>query len=212
MFFLVFVMIGFSQCTKSDTSGSSSPNTGFVEYQYMDTILTNGKTNIVPVFRVFNLSQAYYMVDTTVKLANSLDTLFRPVRLFIYSSGGVFGDSIQPIGSSYVQLSLIDSLKKTYSPTIGLTPYTYAQSDLLTFNNVTIRKPIWLSVQGNMNLQRDSTGSLNYVNTFSGLTTKINTYLNVIYAGNNTFQIIMNGTYNGLSFNIYYTGTLIRRQ
>ena len=205
---LFFAMIGFSQC-KKDTAPNVLQNGGFVNYQYFDTTISaKGDTSIAQVYTVFPLSQAYFIIDTTISLAGSLDTIFRPIALTIYSAGCVYGNVHQPVGSSVVKISLIDSIKKqAIYPADGLTPFVYSQSNLNAFNSATSKKPVWLSINGNMELQNDTL----FTTTFSGVNTRINSYINILYVGNNGYQVIASGTYNGLAFNVSYSGSIIRK-
>ncbi len=205
---LFFVVIGFSHCKKNDTNYSLIPNSGFVEYQYLDTLVSpKGDTGITKAFNVYPLTQAFFAIDTAITLADSLNTTFRPIALYLYSSGCVFGKTNQPISSSFVRISLIDSIKKTNYPSDGLTPYNYILSNYNTFNASRTKVPIWLAIQGGINLLRDTI----YTSAFNGVNTGLNTTINVLYIGNGSYQIVTHGTFNGLSYNVYYTGSIIRQ-
>ncbi len=207
--FLLVVSVLCFQCKKDATISTFSDN-GYVSYQYMDTSVSNvGDTTIIKAFNTFQLTKADFMLDTTVPLPDSLNTIFRRVNLQLYSSANSNSKTNKMVGSSLISISLIDSIINTIGSPSGLTPFIYTNATDSAFFANKKKTPIWESLTGNLNLQLDTvTQQLVYRTTFYG---QKGITINLIYIGNNRYQLIAYGSFNNLSFNIYYTGQIKMR-
>ncbi len=192
----------FLSCTKNQNIGITISNNGFIEYQYSDT-LPSGK--VIKPYKRVNIASVYFTDDTTIKLPDSLSGVYRTKKLILLSSLSNIGMETQPMGSSFVQLVIIDSIKNNYN--ISVSPFNYLyQSSLQSFSRLNPKRPVLMSFTINLNLQPNGNG-FKYENSFEGQITRP---VLINYFDSDIYQINAHGIVNNNIYNLCYTGTIVR--
>jgi hypothetical protein len=198
---------------------------GYLEYQYDYKIEIDGIKITKQAFKRVNLTGAGFAFYKTNDLPDSIviknlpdsivdgipDSIqkysdFRRVELFLYSGEYNPDDSIhnQSLGTTLIQLSLIDSLANDANPNRVLS-YNYNTNSNLSSVYYT-KKPICNKVSINMNMSLDTLSNTNlFEYTFSGQNGR---KVNIYNLGNGKFQITSNGIYNNKIYTFHYVGDL----
>ena len=200
--FLTLVTGLWSCETTTDVQNFTSA--GYLEYQYKYKL----KTDSVFAYKRVNINNVAFAIYDF----NSLDSTyikkgFRKVELYLYSKECNPDSVNQPIGASYIQVSLIDSLGMNASPNRVL-DFAYPISTLASLG--TTNRPLCTTISANMNMMTDTLIHLNrYEYSFVGQSGK---KINIFYLGYNHYQIIANGVANSKIYTLYYYGTIRQKK
>jgi len=200
---IVLTLLAMSSCTE-ETVYQRSPSTGYLEYQYDYKIKVNGVETTKQAYTRSNISDVAYALYEK----NTLDTVyikkgFRRVELYLYSKECNADSVNQPLGASYAQISLIDSLGLDSNPDRVL---NYGYTIGPETNLGTTNKPICTAVNAKLQLATDTVTHLPaYKYSFSGQAGKKVTILSL---GNDMYQIMAYGVSNSKIYSIYYYGTI----
>lgn len=211
---LVFAGLFLACEEEKYTEAFSNTPKGFVEFQYLDSILVGGvlRPRSPYAYKRVNLSHAAFSVRSAQTLPDTVKG-FQLVELFISSDSTGYGQAQQAIGSTTIRISLADSLFHPENPELNLA-YSYTTDSLKGFTAKpnALKRPSCIGLVGKMELNPD----LTYKQTFSG---EYGKKVNVLYLGNGMYQVTANGlsrvkikttTYSFL-YNLYYLGQLRRK-
>lgn len=199
----LILTIGLWSCeTNSGIQEISS--SGYIEYQYDYTLNGLSKQGYK---RVLIADAAYALYDANTLDSSFIKKGFRKLELYLYSKECNPDSVNQPLGASYAQITLIDSLGLNSNPNRVL-DFAYPISTLAGLG--TTNRPLCSAFTVNMNMMTDTlTHSNRYEYSFSGQSGK---KINILLTGNDRFQIIGNGLANSKIYTLYYFGTIRRKK
>lgn len=200
---IVLALLAMTSCTE-EAAYPTTPSTGYLECQYDYKIKVNGvETTKQAYTRSLITDVAYALYEN-----NTLDSVyikkgFRRVELYLYSKECNPDSVNQPLGASYAQISLIDSLGMDSKPDRVLNyGYTINPETYLA----TANKPMCTAVSAKMQLAIDTVTNLPaYKYSFGG---QVGKRVTILSLGNDMYQIIAYGVSNSKIYTIYYYGKI----
>lgn len=105
---LAFFALLITGC-EEETGLSSTQDVGYFEYQYKYTIDVNGTPTAKTGLKRIMITHAAFAVYQTKTLPDSLSK-FNQQELFLYTDGANYKNSVQPVGSSFIQATLTDTI------------------------------------------------------------------------------------------------------
>lgn len=204
-FFLLSIAILFHSCQNEPVSQQLEP-AGYIDYQYNYKITENNVEVTRQGYKRFRIAEVAYAFYEQ----NNLDTSFvkngfRKVELYFYSKECNTDSINQPLGASWTQVSLIDTIG-TNQNTDRVLPYAYQIENIsrLEFMN----KPFCTGIVANLNFHTDNLTNTNkYEYSFNG---QVGRKFNVVKIGN-MYQITGYGMWNSKNYTIYYLGNIRRK-
>lgn len=203
----ILTLISVYSCDKSSDNTEIS-SSGYLEYQYDYKVVTNGVESTRQGYKRVNITDVAFATYD----ANTLDSVyikkgFRKVELYMYSKECNPDSLNQPLGASFAQASLIDSLGLDSNPNRVL-DFPYPISSLASL--ATTNRPLCSALSVNMNMMTDTVTHTNkYEYSYVG---QVGKKLNIFYFGGDKYQIIANGSANSKIYTIYYFGTIRRKK
>lgn len=199
----LLLIISMLSCETTPVN-TDTPSTGYIEYQYDYKLKVNGVETSKLGYERASISDVAYAPYEN----NTLDSVyikkgFRRVELYLYSKE-CHPDSVnQPLGASYAQISLIDSLGLDSKPDRVLNyAYTLAAETTLATTN----KPLCTAINAKMIMRTDTlTQTLAYKYSISG---QVGKKVTILSLGNDYYQIIAYGVSNSKVYTIYYYGKI----
>lgn len=188
----------FAGCNK-ETDSTPNESKGWIEYQYNYSLTVNGVATAKKGLKRVMITHAVFAPHQSKSLPDSLSK-FNQLELFLYTDGADYANSTQPIGATYIQASLIDTVPNPEK--LSLIEYRIS-----TFNDFAkLKVPACLSLKSKINKLNGNSDSDNssYELVFSGQNaTNINvTALGDSFCEVNAFGIIDSKT----NYRIYYKG------
>lgn len=199
----MLALLAMTSCTE-EAAYPTTPSTGYLECQYDYKIKVNGVETTKQAYTRSNITDVAYALYEN----NTLDSVyikkgFRRVELYLYSKECNPDSVNQPLGASYAQISLIDSLGLDSKPDRVL---NYGYTIGPETNLATTNKSMCTAINAKMQLVTDTITNLPvYKYSFSGQATKKITILSL---GNDMYQIMAYGVSNSKIYTIYYYGTI----
>lgn len=199
----VCALFVLTSCTE-EAAYPTTPSIGYLECQYDYKIKVNGvETTKQAYTRSIITDVAYALYEN-----NTLDSVyikkgFRRVELYLYSKECNPDSVNQPLGASYAQISLIDSLGLDPKPDRVL---NYAYTIGPETNLGTSNKPMCSAISAKIQLVTDTLTNLPaYKYNFSG---QVGKKVTILSLGNEMYQIMAYGVSNTKIYNIYYYGKI----
>lgn len=192
-----------SSCDKNIAYEEIS-SSGYLEYQYDYSVIVNGTSTIKQGYKRVNIADvAFALYDANTLDSTFIKSGFRKMELYLFSKE-CNADSInQPIGSSFTQISLIDSLGLNPNPNRVL-EYSFPISSLSSLP--TTNKPLCSALSVNMNMRIDTLTKIQgYEFSFTG---QVGKKINIFNFGKGHYEIIANGFANSKIYTVYYYGTI----
>lgn len=188
----------FVACKKAQTLTVNETSLGFVEYQYTDTTVTPN----VLAYKRFTLNNANYRVWANSTLPAPINAKYRQVEIFLSSDKAGHEQNPQPVGSSTVRISLVDTIA-TGRTADWVLPFKYTVvAGLQGFTSLPTLQPSCVGITANLNVLSNAGAEF----SFSGQTQKAVQIIR--YYNDGKYQIIANGSFNGKIYNISYLGEL----
>ncbi len=200
---IVLALLIMVSCT-DEVANQTSPSKGYLEYQYDYKVKVNGVETTKLSYERANISDVAYSLYEN----NTLDSVyikkgFRKVELYLYSKECNPDSVNQPLGASYTQISLIDSIGLDSNPDRVL---NYGYTIGSEANLGTTNKPMCSAINAKMSMRMDTlTQSLAYKYSFSG---QVGKRVTILSLGNEMYQIIAYGVSNSKVYTIYYYGKI----
>ena len=199
----LFLTIGLWSCETNPVIQDIT-SSGYLEYQYEYKL--NGVSSLA-YKRVLISDAAYALYDANTLDSSFIKKGFRKLELYLYSKECNPDSVNQPLGASYAQITLVDSLGLNSNPNRVL-DFTYPISTLASLG--TTNRPLCSALTVNMNMMTDTLTHTNrYEYSFSGQSGK---KLNILSIGNDHFQIMGNGLANSKIYTLYYYGNIGRKK
>ncbi len=198
---IVFFAFLISGC-KEDTELSTQKDVGFFEYQYKYTIDVNGTSTTKTGLKRINITHAAFVADQTKTIPDSLASRFSQRELFLFTDDAEYSNTTQPVGASFVQASLVDTVLNATQ----LGSFAYRTSTMTDFAKLKVAACLALKVKVNkLNTNSDSDDtSFELVVTGQDATN-----LNVSALSNGSYEINSYGKItSSTDYRLYYKGKI----
>jgi len=192
-----------SACDK-ETGLTSTESKGYFEYQYKYTVDVNGKSTIKTGLKRIIITHAVFAPHQNKTLPDSLSK-FNQMELFLYTSGADYANSTQPIGASFIQASLADTIPNPEK----LSSFSYRISKFNDFAKLKVSACLSLKSKINkLNGNNDNDDS-SYELVASGQNA---TYVYVTALDNGLYEVNAYGKINTTTdYRLYYKGQVTKK-